>query len=79
MVTRRAAIEAEIARLIDTEATPGALAQEQIPADTEFTLAVGDSFAAPSPSGGEFRNDGTEVASLLSGYVVPVAAATPTP
>jgi hypothetical protein len=57
--------------------TRGAKDQEQVAADTEFTLAMGDSFTAPSPSGGEFRNDGTEEATLLIAVIGPVAAATP--
>jgi hypothetical protein len=54
--------------------------QEQVPAETEFTLEAGDAFTAPPPSGGEFRNDGTEEATLLIAVIGPVAAeATPEP
>jgi hypothetical protein len=60
--------------------TRGAQDQEQIPADTEFTLEAGDAFTAPPPSGGEFRNDGTEEATVLIAVIGPVAVeATPTP
>ena len=59
--------------------TRGAQDQEQVPAETEFTLEAGDSFTAPPPSGGEFRNDGTEEASVLIAVISPVATeATPT-
>jgi len=60
----------------DAEEAPD---QERVSAGTEFTLEAGDSFVAPSPSGGEFRNDGTEEAVVLIAVVVPVPAATPTP
>jgi hypothetical protein len=60
-------------------ATPGAQAQEQVPAGTAFTLRAGDAFIGPPLAGGEFRNDGTEEATILFSNVVPVMAATPTP
>jgi hypothetical protein len=53
--------------------------QEQVPANTPFTLAAGDAFVAPSPSGGEFRNDGAEDAILLIAVTAPVETATPEP
>lgn len=55
------------------------LTQEQVPAGAEFTLGTGDSFIGPPMAGGEFRNNGTEEASLLFSSVLPVMAATPTP
>ncbi|MDQ3695498.1 MAG: hypothetical protein M3464_18030 [Chloroflexota bacterium] len=60
-------------------ATPGARAQEEVPAGTEFTLGAGDSFVAPFLSGGELRNDGAEEAIVRIAYVAPVPPATPTP
>ena len=53
--------------------------QETIPADTTFTLQAGDAFIAPSPSGGEYRNDRPEDAVMWFAPVGPVEAATPTP
>ena len=60
-------------------ATPGAAAQEAIPAETEFTMRAGDSFFSPAGSGGELRNDGSEEVILLASIIVPVqdGAATP--
>ena len=60
-------------------ATPGAQAQEAIPADTEFTMTAGDSSLSPAGSGGELRNDGTEEVILLAGVIrsLPDSAATP--
>ncbi|HEU0115562.1 MAG TPA: hypothetical protein VFQ80_12840, partial [Thermomicrobiales bacterium] len=61
-------------------ATPGAQAQEQVPANTEVTLRAGDSYVAPSASGGELRNVGTEEATILDVVIAPTAmAATPIP
>ena len=53
--------------------------QEEIPANTTFILQAGDGFVAPGPSGGEYRNDGSEDAVMWFAPVGPVAAATPTP
>jgi hypothetical protein len=58
-------------------ATPGAQAQEDIAAETEFTMTAGDSFLSPAGSGGELRNDGSEEVILLAGLIVPVPAGTP--
>ena len=60
-------------------ATPGAEAQEAIPAETAFTMSVGDANLSPAGSGGELRNEGTEEVILLAGLIVPVpdGAATP--
>jgi redox-sensitive bicupin YhaK (pirin superfamily) len=60
-------------------ATPGAEAQEAIPAETEFTMSAGDANLSPAGSGGELRNEGTEEVILLAGLIVPVpdGAATP--
>ncbi|MCC2672479.1 MAG: hypothetical protein K0Q72_4951 [Armatimonadetes bacterium] len=67
-------------------ATPGAEAQEAIPAETEFTMSAGDANLSPAGSGGELRNEGTEEVILLAGLIVPVpegpatpGAGTPTP
>ena len=60
-------------------ATPGAQAQEQLPANTEVTLQAGDSFVGPPGVGGEVRNEGTEEATILVALVAPAMAATPTP
>jgi hypothetical protein len=67
-------------------ATPGAEAQEVIPAETEFTLRAGDANLSPGGSGGELRNDGSEEVVLLAGLIVPIpegaatpGAGTPTP
>ena len=58
-------------------ATPGTQAQEDIAAETEFTMTAGDSFLSPAGSGGELRNAGTEEVILLAGLIVPVPAGTP--
>ena len=60
-------------------ATPGAQAQEAIPAETEFTMTAGDTSLSPAGSGGELRNDGSEDVVLLAGVILPIpdSAATP--
>jgi hypothetical protein len=58
--------------------TPGAQAQEPIPAETEFTLVPGDSFVNPWPSGRDFRNAETEDGVTLIALVSPVMTGTPT-
>jgi len=60
-------------------ATPGAHAQEQVPANTEVTLGAGDFYVAPPVSGGALRNDGTEEATILIAGIAQAMAATPTP
>ncbi|MDQ3640047.1 MAG: hypothetical protein M3450_00935, partial [Actinomycetota bacterium] len=66
-------------------ATPGAEAQEAIPAETEFTMTAGDAFLSPAGTGGELRNDGSEDVVLLASILIPlppgtpVAAGTPVP
>jgi len=60
-------------------ATPGTQAQEEIPAETEFTMRAGDSSLSPAGSGGELRNDGGEEVILLASLIAPLPAATPTP
>jgi quercetin dioxygenase-like cupin family protein len=67
-------------------ATPGAQAQEAIPAETEFTMTAGDFSLSPAGSGGEWRNDGTEEVVVLAGVILPIptnaatpAAGTPVP
>jgi hypothetical protein len=54
-------------------------AQEEVPANTDFTLAPGDSFAWPPYVAGEARNEGAEPLSALVVVIVPEEAATPTP
>jgi hypothetical protein len=60
-----------------TLATPGAEAQEAIPAETEFTMSAGDSSLSPAGSGGELRNEGSEEVILLASLIVPIPAGTP--
>jgi hypothetical protein len=60
-------------------ATPGAQAQEAIPAGTEFTMTAGDSSLSPAGSGGELRNDGTEDVVLLAGVILPIPTGVATP
>jgi hypothetical protein len=60
-------------------ATPGAQAQEEIPANTEVTLRAGDFYLAPPMSGGEVRNDGTEEVVILDIVVSSAIPATPAP
>lgn len=62
-----------------TLATPGAKAQEAIPAETEFTMTAGDFSLSPAGSGGELRNDGTEEVVLLAGIIIPLPATAATP
>jgi hypothetical protein len=60
-------------------ATPGAQADEAVPANTEITLGPGDFYVAPPGSGGELRNDGTDEAIILDAVIASGLAATPTP
>jgi hypothetical protein len=60
-------------------ATPGAQAQETIPAETEFTMTAGDFSLSPAGSGGELRNDGAEEVILLAGVILPIPADAATP
>jgi len=60
-------------------ATPGAEAQEAVPAETEFTMSAGDATLSPAGSGGELRNDGSEEVVLLAGLIVPVPESAATP
>ena len=53
--------------------------QEAVPAETEFTISVGDSYLSPAGSGGEVRNSGTEEVSLLASIIVPVPEVAVTP
>ena len=64
------------ARSVVTRATQE---QEEIPAETEFTLSAGDSYVGLPMSGGDARNEGTEEVSILIGFVAPLPAGTPTP
>ena len=60
-------------------ATPGAQAQDAIPAETEFTMSAGDANLSPGGSGGELRNDGSEELILLASLIVPVLEGAATP
>ena len=60
-------------------ATPGALTQEAIPAETEFTMSAGDSTLSPAGSGGELRNEGSEEVILLASLIAPVPESAATP
>jgi hypothetical protein len=53
--------------------------QETVPAETEYTMAVGDAYLSPAGSGGSLRNTGPDEAILLAAIVYPAPAATPTP
>jgi hypothetical protein len=53
--------------------------QEDIPANTDFTLEPGDSFAWPPFVAGEARNEGDEPAVALVVVIVPDTVATPNP
>jgi len=64
---------------VPTLVTRAAQEQEEIPAETEYTMNAGDSYVSPPVSGGELRNEGTEEVILLAALVVstPDGAATP--
>jgi hypothetical protein len=62
-----------------TRATPGAQAQEAVPAKTEFTMSAGDSSLSPAGSGGELRNDGSQEVILLASLIAPVPESAATP
>jgi quercetin dioxygenase-like cupin family protein len=47
---------------------------EDIAADTEFTLAEGDSVVIPPGVGGGLRNDGAEPAVILATQIFPADA-----
>src|SRR4051794_5675927 len=51
-LTVRSTVPAVVTRGADL-ATPGAQAQEAIPAETEFTMRAGDATLSPAGSGGE--------------------------
>jgi hypothetical protein len=53
--------------------------QETVPAQTEYTMTVGDAYLSPAGSGGSLRNAGTDEAILLAAIVYPASEATPTP
>lgn len=53
--------------------------QEEIPAETAFTMNAGDSYVSQPVSRGVLRNEGTEDVSRLVSIIVPIPAATPTP
>ena len=77
-LTLRSTVAAVVTRAAAV-ATPGTQAQEEIPAETEFTMRAGDSSLSPAGSGGELRNDGGEEVILLASLIAPLPAATPTP
>lgn len=60
-------------------ATPGAQADEAVPANTEVVLGAGDFYIAPPGSGGELRNDGKGEAVILDAVIASGTPATPTP
>lgn len=52
--------------------------QESAPAQTEYTMTVGDAYLSPANSGGSLRNDGSDEAILLAAIVYPAEESTPT-
>jgi len=64
---------------VATVVSRGMQDQEAVPAETEFTMSVGDSYLSPTGSGGEVRNAGTEEVSLLASIIVPVPEVAATP
>jgi hypothetical protein len=64
---------------VDTVVSRGMQDQEAVPAETEFTMSVGDSYLSPGGAGGELRNVGTEEVSLLASIIVPIPEGTATP
>jgi hypothetical protein len=78
-VTRAATIAAFATPGIDPSSVP---LPEEIAADTEFTMATGDSAFFPGNIAGEVRNDGSETAVALIASIGPPqggAAGTPMP
>lgn len=53
--------------------------QEPVPAQTDYTMTVGDAYLSPADSGGTLRNPGTDEAVLLAAIVYPASEATPVP
>ncbi|MET0589756.1 MAG: hypothetical protein ABWZ77_01140 [Naasia sp.] len=64
---------------VDATVTRQAGEQETVPAETEYTMTVGDSYLSPANSGGYLRNPGTGEAILLAAIVYPASEATPIP
>jgi hypothetical protein len=61
--------------LAEALATPGTMpTTEEVMADTEFTLAAGDSVVFPPGVGGGLRNDGAEPVVMLTTQVFPAGA-----
>ena len=61
--------------LAEALATPGTMpAREEVVADTEFSLAAGDSVVFPPGVGGALRNDGSEPVVLLDTQIFPAGA-----
>ena len=50
-----------------------------VPAESEYTMTVGDSYLSPADSGGTLRNGGADEAILLAAIVYSAEWATPTP
>lgn len=76
MLTVRNTVDTVVTRGAAME-TPGAEAQEAIPAETEFTMTAGDATLSPTSAGGELRNDGTEEVVLLASLIVPIPEGAP--
>lgn len=64
---------------VDVTVTRQNREQETVPADTEYTMTVGDAYLSPANSGGTLRNPGKEEAILLAAIVYPAEESTPTP
>jgi hypothetical protein len=60
-----------------SQATPGAVPPEVLPAGAETQLGPGDGFLLLSAVGGEFRNDGTEPVVMAIVGIYPQAAVSP--
>src|SRR5215212_771984 len=60
-----------------SQATPGAVTPEVLPAGAETELGPGDGFLLISDVGGEFRNDGTEPVVMAIAGIYPQSAVSP--
>ena len=68
-----------VSNTADVTVTRQTGAQEAVPADTEYTMIVGDAYLSPADSGGVLRNPGPDEAVLLAAIVYPASEATPVP